>query len=229
MGRSQQAIDQAGIGIGPLVVDECLDLLACGRQSNQIVTDAANERATVRGGRGFKLLFLEHRQDEIVNRRLHPAQIFDGGRRGFSYWLKCPMPAARFIDVGERPWAGGGTRKRRAHFHPGFQTGDLLRSKFLVLGRHLQVRVRVTDGLDQQAPFSVTGDNSRTGISALEHSSGRIEPQTTLEFLGLLTVAAITMFREQGPDCFLEEFKLLRSRRGGRRSQGPGENEKDDN
>jgi len=46
-------------------------------------------------------------------------------------------------------------RVRRAHFHPLLQRGYQFRGKLPVVGRHLQILVLVTDGLDEEAFLGV--------------------------------------------------------------------------
>ena len=127
------------------------------------------------------------------------------------------MPCPRFRHIGQRAMRDSRrARERRAHFDPGFQARDFFWRKLFIFGRHLQIRISVTHGLDQETRVRIGGDDDRSRTSALHQRLGRVEPQTTFQFLGFLTMARVTMLREQRPDFVFEEFNLLRGGLRGR-------------
>src|SRR5688572_13131781 len=85
--------------------------------------------------------------------------------------------------------SGGSARIRSSHFHPNGQIVDLGLSELLVLGRHLQVGIGVTNRLDQQAFFGIAGNDGRAVVASLEKMIAAVEPEAALDFVSLLAVA----------------------------------------
>ena len=81
MRRSQQSVDELGVGLGRRVLHEGVDFFRRGRQAQQVGMEATGEGATIRFGGGRDALGLESGGDEGVDRFLRRR---DGGfARGF--------------------------------------------------------------------------------------------------------------------------------------------------
>ena len=81
---------------------------------------------------------------------------------------------------------------RRTGLYPLAQGRTLVIGE-LVLGRHLQIVIRVTHCAQQQATFYIARHNRRAGVAAALPSLTTVQQQTTLQFLGLGGMALVTM------------------------------------
>lgn len=99
-------------------------------------------------------------------------------------------------------------RHRRAQLHPFFQRGDLVGAELLVLRRHLEVRVGVADGFDEQAFLHVARHDGGAGVAALEDGGGGIQREAALELLRLMAVALEARAREDGLHRLLVEREV---------------------
>ena len=135
------------------------------------------------GGLGFMFLLLQLRQDEIVDGRLGPRRVLHLGHAGFRDRLPGPVIFAGILPRFLR--AVSDARIGRAHFDPGFEIGDLLGGKLLVLRRHLQIRIGVAHRLDEQAFLRIAGHDGRAGLAAFQSPLARIEEQAAFDLLRL--------------------------------------------
>src|SRR5687767_11403206 len=94
----------------------------------------------------------------------------------------------------------GAARIGGAHFDPRFQIGDLLVGKLLVVRRHLEVLVRVTNSADEKTFFGVAGDNGRAAIAAFLPAFAAVKEKAAFEFLRSLAVALVAIVDEDGTD-----------------------------
>src|SRR5262245_36148876 len=78
-----------------------------------------------------------------------------------------------------------------------------------MVGRHLQVRIPVTNRFDETALLRIAGHQDRSGFTAFEKAGARIEPKLSLSFLALDAMAPIAMLDQNWPDLHLEEVHRL--------------------
>jgi hypothetical protein len=212
---SQKFVDEFCVGVGAVVFDEGFDFIARRREAEEVEVGAADERAAVGGGGGREILLFEFSQDEAIDRILRPRGVLHDGRRVVDRFLKRP-PLATFIQL--RPQGRGGGRMccgdgfghgdariGRAHLHPRFEVRDLRIGQLLVR-RHLEFFVLVTDGLDQPALVGIAEDNAGPGVAALEQAGARVEQQVRLQLVGFRAVALVAALDEERADYFLEEL-----------------------
>ena len=77
VGGGKQAIDHFGEGVLRSVVDKRLNLFGRGRKARQIIGGATNQRPPARERGRLQSLGFEPGQDEVVDRRPHPAAMRD--------------------------------------------------------------------------------------------------------------------------------------------------------
>jgi len=106
---------------------------------------------------------------------------------------------------------GGAARIGRAHFHPRRQIGDLVVVEFFVLG-HLQIRIGVTNRLDEQARFRITRHNRQAAVAAFEQRFAAVEQQAAFDFFRKSAVTLVAMVGKNGPDFAFKKFQLRRCR-----------------
>ena len=116
-------------------------------------------------------------------------------------------PAAVFAGCG-RQRRTSRARIRRAHFHPGDQIVDLRVGKFLALRRHLQVRIGVTDGFDQQTFFRIAGNDRRARVAAFLPAAFPIELQAAFDFAFGRAVTLVAIVGEDRTNFVFEEIEL---------------------
>ncbi len=93
----------------------------------------------------------------------------------------------------------------------------MLGSEFAA-GRHLQLGVLMTDGLDQQAFLGLAGNEGRAAVATLEDGRSTVEQQAAALFPGFAGMAVLTLLDEQRANLLLEEVAVFRGdRRNGRR------------
>ena len=99
---------------------------------------------------------------------------------------------------------------RRAHFDP-IAENCHLRFRELLLRRHLQVCVLVSNRLHQQRFLHITGNERRPVLAAFDHRVTRIEREPALVLASFRTVAAVAVLGEHGQHLVGKELGLLRS------------------
>ncbi len=117
------------------------------------------------------------------------------------------------LQTGAGHGFAGDARVGRAHFDPGRQIGDLFVGQLFAFGRHLQIGVGVTHGLDEQAFVRIARNDGGAVVAALEQAVAVFQGETALEFCGLGAVAFVTIVDKDGPDFILEKL-------AGRRDEG---------
>ena len=138
-GRGEQAIDQLLPGVRGFVVQEALDLFRGGRQAEQIVAGAAQQRQAVGFDRGLHFRGLQFLGQERVDGTARTRNVRNCGPRRR---LKGPPLRAGGFD-------GSCIRPFGALLDPCAKNLDLGFGQ-LRPGRHGQL-ARVRDGLEQQA------------------------------------------------------------------------------
>ena len=144
--RGEQAVDGFRVGVGRLVVFKRADFLRCRRQSGEVESGAAQERAAISRRRKCEARGVELREQEGVD------FISDFGLRisdfrdaGFSDRLECPVRPGGVLRGGRR-WLVV-LRPREAHAHPFRERGDLRIRELVRFLRHLRVAL-VIDRLE---------------------------------------------------------------------------------
>ena len=228
----QEAVDDAGEGVGRVVGEEGGDVVGRGREAGEVEGGAAEEGAFV-GGRGEgDSVGLELGEDEgvdgIAEGKGGGGEIFRGGDGGIGDGLEGPEFTAGFeIDFAFGDFGGGlVARIGRAHFHPLFEVADLVGGE-RAFGRHLAVAILVADGLDEAAFFRVAGDDGGAGFTAGEETVAGVEGEAAFEFLGVSAVAFVAAVDEDGADAFFEEVELLAGGFGGAGAGGGGDENQD--
>ena len=115
--------------------------------------------------------------------------------------LACAFPIFLLRDSGD-------ARIRSAHFDPGGQVRDVFIRQLLVLGRHLEIGIRIANCFNQKTLFRIAGDNSWRGIAAFEQTFFGVQQQTAFDLLGLLAMAFVTVINQDGTDFGFEELGL---------------------
>ena len=197
---------------GVIVAGEGVDLDARGRQADQVIRKAAEERFAVGGGAGAETLLVELGQDEGVDLVREPGGIADLGRHGdLADRLERPVSARLGGKSGELLAAGAGGG-RRAHLHPLFQGGDLRRGKLgaRLARRHGNIGVSLMDGDKQEGLLQVARHDGRTEVAAREHAGAGIHDEAALGDTLLLGVTLIATLGEDRADVLLEELQAGR-------------------
>lgn len=93
---------------------------------------------------------------------------------------------------------------------PSFEVVDLFLGKFAI-GGHLQVRVPIVDGPNQQTLIDGTGYECRPHRSTLTHGRWAIEAKLASQIRRLGTVAFVASLNQNWPDLGFEEidFRVL--------------------
>ena len=86
--------------------------------------------------------------------------------------------------------------------------------------RHLEVRIAIADGPDEQALLRGARHDGGTGVAAREQSGAGIRAKAALQLLAISGMALEAVFGEDGPDALLEELRRLRPRRAARDESG---------
>ena len=203
-GAGQEPIDDLGEGVGIEVGLERRDLLRRGRQAGEVERRATDQGPLVGLRSRAHPLPFEAGEDEGVDRRLDPRPVPDRGRIDGADRLEGP--------VGLRgPGLGVGGRDRplrpgSAHLDPGRDRLDGRRGE-LAFGRHLDVFVRLPDGLDDQALVGLAWHDRRPVLPAFEDRLAGVEPEPRCLFAR--PVAFDARVGEDGADLRLEELDRL--------------------
>ena len=202
-GRGEQPVHCLFISHRGSVSEEDFDFCRGRRQTGQVVGDAAEQ------GRGI-------------------------GFRGGCQLMRFQFVQDKVVDLVPGPWIVIHLRKQRPHRReegpvrliagafrdPLFQLGLLLRGHGTVgiRGRHHFVRIGAEEPLHQFAGFGIAGHKSFLRQSRL----ALVEAQVGLAVIGVLSVAIIAVFREDGADVAVEVH-------GARwRRAGTGENQQEE-
>ena len=119
MRGGQQFVHELFKRVRRIVREKILHLFGCWRQSDQIIVNAANQRALVRRFVRRHAVFLEPRQNKLIHIVPNPGLILDGGRPAVFDWLESPVILAiRAIGRSLPCWTSG-ARIGRAQFDPG--------------------------------------------------------------------------------------------------------------
>ena len=182
--RGQQSIDQALVGVGRSIGEECIDLGDARRQADQIERNAADQTLAVGWRRGARPSFSRRaRTNESIGiarpgcvahsgqrRRLRrdigPVLLDFRGFRADSLW-----PLGSLID-------------------PGAHQADLLIAQRVVLKRHSLFSAQADDAGNQQAFGALAGRQQKARLAAAHHDRLGIQPQ--LPLLLILAVAVVT-------------------------------------
>ena len=214
--RGQQAVDQALVGVGRVVGQECVDFLGGRRQPGQVEGRAADQGRLV-GLRGGRQAVVEKRlENESVDRVSRPVGPVVGpridrlGNGRSANGLERPEGAVsggelrspvdwprRLRGMGRAIAAGPGCTQG----DPAGEDGDFLRAE-LAGGGHLEPLV--VDRLDEQALVGLAGHDRRSRLAPLENRLQRVEPQAP--FLLLVAVARVAVLGQERPDVLLEEL-----------------------
>src|SRR5207245_6587122 len=76
----------------------------------------------------------------------------------------------------------------------------------LVVRRHLQVFIRISDRLDQQSLVRLAWNDGRSVVAPLQDPIARVEKQPAFELFGILAMALIAILDKNRPNLFLEKF-----------------------
>src|SRR5262249_12371524 len=96
VGRGQQAFDQLLISVRRWVVDECIHLLRCWKESDEVKRGTPDQSIPIRLQSGDQALFVQGFLDEGVNRVGTPAVILYLGNGVTDWFLKSPPLAVFF-------------------------------------------------------------------------------------------------------------------------------------
>jgi hypothetical protein len=205
--RGQQPLHHLLVSAGRGVALEGPDLGHRRRQAGQVERDPADQGAAVGRRRGRQPLFLQLRQDEVVNRVGGPVGVPDGGQGRPADRPVGPVPArGREVDAPRLPRRRGGPAARvgGAQGDPALEVCDHGRRQ-RALGRHAQVFVRVAEGLEQQAVARLAGHHRRARVAALAGRLPAVQEQAALGPPGLVRVAFVAVSHQDGADLRLEE------------------------
>ena len=205
--RTQQPIHDFFAGVRRAIVFKRGDVCQRRWQPGQVETDAAQPGRVVRVGHGAHGGCFQFCEDEAIKRIERPRPVRHARRCGIGHGLKRP----EFFPFGEvdRPALRrdrAGPRIDGALLHPLLENRDFPGGQ-LLLGRHLQIFIRVAHGLDQQALFDVTGQDDWPAVAAGLPSGPRIESEPAFDFL-LVGVAFETPLREQWEHLRFEKNRV---------------------
>ena len=199
----EQRINHFREGIGRFVASKRFHLFGGRRQAGQIQISPADESPAIRGSYRSQVLFFEFREDKAVQIIVRPLCVFDFGRRDLRDRFKRPERTLLLTDhvFGRRRCGARGPDSAR--LNPRGHRVDLFVFE-LAAGRHFEPRMRLAQGLDEEASVGISGHDSRTRFSAGHQVFARVELQTA----GLrIRMARIALRRQQRSNV---EFEILR-------------------
>ncbi len=224
MRGGEKGVDKADPGVRAGVVFEALDLLEGGRQSREVERGAADAGGAVGFRSGGEVFFFQPGQDEGVHGLVGPVGGGDGRKSGGDERLEGPMLAPVFGGG-----SGGGLLGPGEILpNPCGQGFDGLLRKFGGFFRHGLEAFGMRDREDEPAGGSIFRIDHRAIVAASEDGGAGVEAEAVVLFFG--SVAAVTIFRQQGADFGFEEFDVGGRDRGasgwrwrsGRRRDGGG-------
>ncbi len=118
-------------------------------------------------------------KDELIHRAQRPLRVPDLGRR--LTLRRLPDPRLGLLAGGEVKALGRCSGGRVAGpdcsvGHPAFEVGADAVGQPRRLGRHGELRVRVVDGLDEQAFGGLSRDDRRSGVASRQQGRAIIQP-----------------------------------------------------
>ena len=207
LGRVEKLVHQVLVGAWRGVGDESPDLSGEGRESSQIVGEAADQSVSVRSRRRFQSLLLQSGQDEAVHGVQRPTGAGHRGRGDGANRLPGPVAALAGFQVESFTRI----RRDRRGIGPGgshpdpFDEGLDLRIRQGAGGRH-QGRAAL-DAVDQGALVRLAGNDGRSRDTPLDQVVAPVQPQTGERRRGIGAVAFVAVVGQQGTDLFFEEFE----------------------
>ena len=159
---------------------------------------------------------LQLRQNKIVHRIARPRRILHRRQRSLARrHIRPKLPPIfqahpRLLLRHRRALA----RVRRAHRHPLLQHRDFRIGQLPFL-RHLELRIRVAHGLDEQTFLHLPRHNRRAAIAARLPARPRVQRQPALRLLPR-RVTLQAPLRQQRPHTFLKKIHALRCSRESR-------------
>ena len=129
--RSEQAVDDFGVGVVGLIVREGDDFLGGGGEAGEVEADPSDPGVSVGVASGLEALGFDFREEEAVEWIFWPDGVFDGGSGRISHRLEGPELSS-VIEIDGALWLGGlggfaVTRVWCAALHPFFEDGDFVR------------------------------------------------------------------------------------------------------
>jgi len=146
--RGKEAIDQALIGIGAVVIEELSRFFRCRRKPGKIERYSPKERVLRGFRRGLDAFALEAGKNEVVDGVARPGTISDLGQRRTHNGPKRPMRC--------RTTTG---RHRSTGIDPAPDGLDLCRGQRRSGGRHAKARLITADPLEQEAAGAIAGSD----------------------------------------------------------------------
>lgn len=104
------------------------------------------------------------------------------------------------------------SRVRRTHLHPCFKVRNH-RVRQLFLGRHLEIRIEIANGFDEQTLLRVARLDRRSRRPAFECRNFGIKRQAALDLVTFGTVALVTILDERRPNLAFKKFRLFSRQR----------------
>ena len=179
-------------------MDEHGGLVRCRRHSMKIQRQAPDQHATFGFRRQTQTFVPKCRLHKRIN-RMSIIRSFRtnersqgppvcGGRRVKRFWLR-------------------GSGVRGSSLNPLNKDLDFVIRDFLL--RHLQVRIGVTDCLNQQTAVSMTRDNRGATLAAFLPSTFPVQRQSAADFVRFVRMTFIAAILEDRLDGFPEELFLI--------------------
>ncbi len=205
IGRRQQAIDEALVGVGGRVVDEGVDLLGRGGQSRQVEGDAADQGAPVGDRIRLQPATLERGEDEPVDGRANPGRILHRGRRDDGQRPERPEVLVGLSGACCHPRRGGPIDERPViggtQVDPSGDLGDRRIGEL----RGLLGHVRIVFMPDQHGEPALLAASFEHAAIDQRLAVREVEPA----FLRLAAVAVETVLDERRADLRLEQVEAL--------------------
>ena len=163
--RAEGPIHQPFKRVRSHVGEELAHVLGRRRKTEQRKPQPPDQDPAVRfAGRDQRVGF-EFREDEAIKVGLRPDFVLGGGRGHALQRLESPLLGACLeVDSPLLPDRQGTTGIKRPVAHPFFQHADFILGQ-APLGRHLEIRIIITDRLNQQTLVGLAHLDGRSGVS----------------------------------------------------------------
>ena len=205
MRRSQQSVHRFFVSLRRCICEERLSLLRSGRKACEVDRDAPQQRGFWCLRRGCQTLGLHCRQHETVDRVARPRLRFHLGRRRFHDGLERPV---LFRQLRIRAGRLARARIKRTALDPLGEHVHLFGGKALAIRWHLEIRIGVRHGLDDQTFFRRPCNQRGAGTAALKHPRSGLHREPPLGLVLGRTVAFQTVRLQQRTHGFLKKLKL---------------------